>query len=146
MAREKSVAVAQVRIEQKHAEEQVMAQSALIGERLVAKTRATMFLLIGVSTVLVAQVTGNPSPPSALRTSIVGLYFVFCAVTVVMSHRTQKASARRAMWLPFGFIFLASESTWLKGGGKFNGERVGEEHVKGRDAGVIVYSVRELAS
>jgi adenylate cyclase len=40
---------------------------------------------------------------------------------------------------------LASETTWRQGGAKFKGERVGEEHVKGRDALVVVYAVREGA-
>ena len=36
---------------------------------------------------------------------------------------------------------LISESTFNLCGGKFQGTRVGEEKVKGRDAGVVVFTV-----
>jgi adenylate cyclase len=41
-----------------------------------------------------------------------------------------------------GTDILASETAWAQGGKRFTGERVGEEHVKGRDAAVVIYAVR----
>ena len=67
MAKDKSVTVTQIRVEQDHAELKVMAQGALLGERVVAMARLGMFLLIGVSTGVVGRLTGTLSPPSTLR-------------------------------------------------------------------------------
>jgi adenylate cyclase len=46
-----------------------------------------------------------------------------------------------------GVDILVSESTWKRGGGRFQGELVGEEHVKGRKEAVVLYALkgREVA-
>lgn len=41
-----------------------------------------------------------------------------------------------------GVDVLVSESTWQRCGGRFQVERVGEEHVKGRREAVVVYSLK----
>jgi adenylate cyclase len=41
-----------------------------------------------------------------------------------------------------GVDILVSESTWQRCGGRFQVERVGEEHVKGRREAVVVYSLK----
>ncbi len=41
-----------------------------------------------------------------------------------------------------GTDILVSESTWKRAGGRFQGELVGEEHVKGRQEAVVLYSLK----
>jgi adenylate cyclase len=41
-----------------------------------------------------------------------------------------------------GVDILVSESTWKRGGGGFQAELVGEEHVKGRKEAVVLYSLK----
>jgi adenylate cyclase len=41
-----------------------------------------------------------------------------------------------------GVDILVSESTWKRGGAKFQGERMREEHVKGRKEPVVLYSLK----
>jgi adenylate cyclase len=41
-----------------------------------------------------------------------------------------------------GVDILVSESTWQRCGGRFQAERVGEEHVKGRKEAVVVYALK----
>lgn len=41
-----------------------------------------------------------------------------------------------------GVDILMSESTWQRCGGRFQAERVGEEHVKGRREAVVVYALK----
>lgn len=117
MAQEKSVTATQIRVEQNHAEEQVMAQSALIGERAVAITRTVMFVMIGISTGIVSRLTGELHPDSAVRPFVVGLYLLFCVGTLVITHRTKQGKANRAMWFPFAFIFIDAgffvAMTWI---------------------------------
>lgn len=106
-AAEKSVTATQIRLEQHHAEEQVMAQSALIGERTVARARLVMLLLIGVATSVVAKLDpANASPPSTLRGFVVFGYLFFTIATIYMTHATKQAKASRALWIPFVFIFV----------------------------------------
>ena len=64
----------------------------------------------------------------------------------VIGDAVNLASRIEGLTKALGTDILASETTWLQGGRRFKGERVGEEHVKGRDAGVVVYAVRESAS
>ncbi len=106
MAKEKSVTVAQIRLEQSHAEDQVMAQSSLIGERAVAWTRLAMLLLIGAATAIVSRLTGDALPSSLGRQLLVLTYFGFTVVTLFVVHRRIAADPRRAMWIPFAFIFV----------------------------------------
>ena len=117
MAQEKSATVTEIRVEQEHAEEQVMAQSALIGERAVAFTRLVMFLMIGVSTGIVARLTGALHPDSPVRPWVVLVYAVFAVCTVVFTQRTKEAKVNTAMWLPFAFIFIDAgfflTMTWI---------------------------------
>ncbi|MFL5349064.1 MAG: adenylate/guanylate cyclase domain-containing protein [Hyalangium sp.] len=41
-----------------------------------------------------------------------------------------------------GTDILVSESTWKRSGGRFQGERVGEERVKGRQEAVVLYTLK----
>jgi adenylate cyclase len=41
-----------------------------------------------------------------------------------------------------GVDILVSESTWKRGGAKFQGERMGEEQVKGRKEPVVLYALK----
>jgi len=41
-----------------------------------------------------------------------------------------------------GVDILVSESTWQRCGGRFQAERVGEEHVKGRREAVVIYALK----
>jgi adenylate cyclase len=145
MARDKSVTVAQIRIEQQHAEQQVMAQSALLGERLVAKTRLVMFLLIGVSTGIVSRLTDNPHPESPLRGVIVGLYMVFCLGSIAATHLVKQGDAKKAMWLPLGFIFIDAgffvSMTWIA---QSIGEQAHPEIVLVTFAVLIAFSVARV--
>ncbi len=106
MAKEKSVTVTQIRLEQSHAEDLVLAQSALIGERAVAWARLAMLLLIGAATAVVARLTNTELPASLSRQLLVLTYFTFTAVTVWVVHRKMKPSLKHATWIPFSFIFV----------------------------------------
>ena len=145
MAQEKSVTIAQIRVEQSHAEDQVMAQSALIGERLVAITRLVMFSMIGVSTGIVSRLAGTPHPESALRNVFVILYMVFCVATVFKVHRVKLAEAKRTMWIPFLFIFVDASfflsMTWISAS---LGEAAHPEIVIGTFSILICFSVARV--
>ena len=41
-----------------------------------------------------------------------------------------------------GVDILVSESTWKRGGGRFQGELIGEERVKGRQGAVVLYALK----
>ncbi|MBS1148747.1 MAG: Adenylate cyclase [Myxococcaceae bacterium] len=117
MRQEKSVTVTQIHLEQSRAEEQVMAQSALIGERAVAWTRLTMVLLIGLATALVSRLTGAPLVDDPVRMAMVGSYLSFSLFTLFITHRVKQGTPRRAMWIPLSFIFIDAGffvgQTWI---------------------------------
>ena len=106
MSREKSVTLAQIRLEQEHDEAQVRAQSALIGERAVAITRLAMMMMIGISTGFLSRFAATPTPDSTLRGVVVGLYLTFTLFTVVATQRVKKGSPKLALWLVGSYIFL----------------------------------------
>lgn len=145
MAREKSNTVTQIRIEQSHAEEQVMAQSALIGERAVAWTRLAMMLMLGASTVIVSQLAHVPLPESKTRQALVLTYMAYTVSTVWFTHRTKNAEASRAMWIPFLFIFVDAGfflgQTWIA---QSLGERARPEIVVATFALLICFSVARV--
>jgi adenylate cyclase len=64
----------------------------------------------------------------------------------VIGDAVNLASRIESLTKEVGVDVLASETTWMQGGRKFRGDRVGAEHVKGRDAAVVVYAVRGLAA
>ena len=107
MSREqKSVTLAQIRLDHEQDEAQVRAQSALIGERAVAITRLVVMLLIGLSTGLLAQLAGTPSPESTLRTVVVVCYLVFSIGAVVSTQLVKKGDPKLATWLVGSYIFI----------------------------------------
>ena len=145
MAKEKSVTVTQIRIEQHHAEEQVMAQGALMGERNVAITRMVLFLLTGFSTGILSRLTDRPHPPSLLRSVIVCIYAVFTLTTLVVTHRIKRAEVGKALWLPFVFIFVDAgfflSMTWIA---QSIGEPPHPELTAGTFALLIAFSVARV--
>lgn len=103
---ERSVTVAQVKLEQAYAELQVRAQSALIGERSVAIVRLVMMCLFGISTMLIPQLTGEPLPDLWLRRVLVAVYLTFSIATVVATQRIKQANPKLALWLVGSYIFV----------------------------------------
>jgi adenylate cyclase len=61
----------------------------------------------------------------------------------VIGDAVNLASRIEGLTKVIGADILASQRTWDHVNGRFQGERVGEEHVKGRVESVVVYSVRE---
>jgi adenylate cyclase len=59
----------------------------------------------------------------------------------VIGDAVNLASRIESLTKALGTDVLVSESTFGKCGGKFEGTRVGEEKVKGRDAGVVVFTI-----
>ncbi|MDP1828908.1 MAG: adenylate/guanylate cyclase domain-containing protein [Archangium sp.] len=59
----------------------------------------------------------------------------------VIGDAVNLASRIETLTKALGTDLLVSESTFAKCGGKFEGTRVGEEKVKGRDAGVVVFTI-----
>lgn len=105
-AEQRSVTVAQVRLEQEHAERLVRAQSALIGERAVAIVRLTLMSLLGLATTLVPWLSGSTLPRVPARQVLVVCYFAFCIGVVVATQRIKKASPKLALWLVGSYIFV----------------------------------------
>ncbi len=52
------------------------------------------------------------------------------------------ASRVEGLTKALGVDILVSESTWKRGGEKFQGERMGEERVKGRKEPVVLYALK----
>ncbi len=105
-APERSITVAQVRLEQEHAEALVRAQSALIGERAVALVRLGVLGLIGISTGVLDKVSGQTLPTTIARTVVVGCYLTFAVFTVIATQRIKKANPKLALWLVGSYIFI----------------------------------------
>lgn len=105
-SRERSITVAQVRLDQQHAEAEVRAQSALIGERAVAIVRVAVLALIGISTGILDNLADQPLPSTTARELFVATYVVFALSTLVVTHRVKKANARAALWLVGSYIFI----------------------------------------
>ncbi|NMO23069.1 adenylate/guanylate cyclase domain-containing protein [Pyxidicoccus fallax] len=65
----------------------------------------------------------------------------------VIGDAVNLASRVEGLTKTLGVDILVSESTWLKGGERFAGERLGEAHVRGRRGAVVVYTLeRRLAT
>jgi adenylate cyclase len=60
----------------------------------------------------------------------------------VIGDAVNLASRVEGLTKTLGVDILASESTWSQGQGRFAGERISEERVKGRREGVVVYSLK----
>ena len=60
----------------------------------------------------------------------------------VIGDAVNLASRVEGLTKTLGVDLLVSESTWSQGRGRFVGERMSEEHVKGRREGVVVYSLK----
>ena len=102
-APERSITVAQVRLEQEHAEALVRAQSALIGERAVALVRLGVLGLIGISTGVLDKVSGDHDlvlvdcPPSLGGLTRIGLAAADRAIIVTEPGVFAIAAADRAL-------------------------------------------------
>jgi adenylate cyclase len=59
----------------------------------------------------------------------------------VIGDAVNLASRVEGLTKTLGVDILVSESTWKRGGGRFVGERVSEQNVKGRREAVVVYSL-----
>jgi adenylate cyclase len=109
-------------------EERVLAESALRGERVVSWVRVALWLLMLLSQVVIARLSGEQLPRDPVR--LLGLvpYTLFTFGAVVVLHR-QKPDPRRATWRPlismvwdFGFLgFMAWRSSVM---GRFDPEMV----------------------
>ncbi|WP_395839228.1 adenylate/guanylate cyclase domain-containing protein [Archangium violaceum] len=64
----------------------------------------------------------------------------------VIGDAVNLASRVEGLTKVLGVDILVSESTWKAGGGRFQGERISEERVKGRREAVVVYSLEGRAS
>ncbi len=60
----------------------------------------------------------------------------------VIGDAVNLASRVEGLTKTLGVDILVSESTWSQGRGRFAGERMSEEHVKGRREAVVVYSLQ----
>ena len=60
----------------------------------------------------------------------------------VIGDAVNVASRIEGLTKQIGVDLLVSDRTWELCGGRFDGERVGEEKVKGRAQSVVVYSVK----
>ena len=59
----------------------------------------------------------------------------------VIGDAVNLASRVESLSKKLGTDIVASEATWERCGGRFEGERLGEEAVKGRDETVVVFRV-----
>ncbi len=80
-------------------QEQVLAESALRGERLVAATRLVLMALLFVSQSFIARMEGEVLPADPLLRGAVFLYILGAVVMLVTVWR-EKANPRRAIWRP----------------------------------------------
>src|SRR4051794_22061770 len=100
-----SETVTRLALERERDDELVMAESSLIGERVVSIVRLFMLLLFGVSLV-VPMLMGTFVPRfDLIRVLAVGAYLIFFAVTAVIVSRA-KSNATGALLWPFLFIFF----------------------------------------
>lgn len=103
---ERTANVTQIALEQRQAEEQILAHSALLGERAVAWARLAFIALVGAATQLGAIIsgerTGSPSE-APLRGVVVGLYLGFTLGTLWATYRDREGRPRRAFYAPFAF-------------------------------------------
>src|SRR4051812_5221833 len=106
MAKEKSVTVTQIRIEQDHAERQGIAHSALSGGRAGGVTRLALMFMIGASTGLVSRLTDNPLPSSRLRVALVLFYLATSIFNVWITQKTEQGEEKKAFWWPMFFTFF----------------------------------------
>jgi adenylate cyclase len=56
------------------------------------------------------------------------------------------ASRVEGLTKSLGVDILVSENTWRMLEGKFSGDRLAEQHVKGRQEAVVVYALRDRLS
>jgi adenylate cyclase len=63
----------------------------------------------------------------------------------VIGDAVNLASRVEGLTKALGVDILVSQSTWRAGEGRFQGERMSEERVKGRKESVVVYSLKGRA-
>jgi adenylate cyclase len=80
-------------------QEQVLAESALRGERVVSLVRIALMLLMGLSQSVLARMSGELLPRDPLRGAAVVLYAVGTLIIAWVVHR-EKPNRHRAMWRP----------------------------------------------
>jgi adenylate cyclase len=86
----------------RHNEEQVLADRALENERRVAIVRLATFFMLGVSQGIISNVAGKGlDSAGGVRPVVLVCYLVFCVVSIVMTQRSERASVRKATWIPF---------------------------------------------
>jgi adenylate cyclase len=119
---------AAVRLEQARLNaEQVIAESALLGERRVSEVRAALCVLMGLSQVGISQLFGEVLIKDPLRGATVLLYQLFALVTVFIV-RTRVPHPGRSFWVPLpitlvdvGFLVMMGWRSWVLTG-HFNAE------------------------
>jgi adenylate cyclase len=104
MAERGTATLTQLKIEQDYADSKVLAESSIIGERMVSVVRLAVMLLIGFSTTIVPRLIGEPLPKSPVRMAIIFAYLTIALVSLVMSRRVTQPTPRRAFVIPFFLI------------------------------------------
>ncbi len=121
--RKRETGTAVARLEQARLNaEQVIAESALLGERRVSWVRFFLCVLMGVSQMGVAPLFGETVIKDPIRLAIVLLYQLFAIVTVFVV-RTRVPHAGRSFWMPLpitlidvGFLVVVGWRSWQLNG------------------------------
>src|SRR5687768_8779714 len=107
MAEKGSVTVTTIKLEQAHADAQVLAESALLGERVVSIVRIALFAMAAFSSVFVAQREFGDVPFNPWRAATVGTYaLVTLGLFVILNFLVKKTRPRRVFWFPFGTMLI----------------------------------------
>lgn len=135
----------------------VVAESALIGERMMAVFRLVFLFTMGGSQALAEHIGTFDAEASSPRGLGIASYVAFIVVSIIAMWRTTP-NPRRAFIYPFvvatvDFTFM----TWMDycdlleegrispavslAAGAVRARRIGEERVKGRSAPVVLYAV-----
>src|SRR4051794_38257971 len=100
-----SETVARLQVERRRDDEQVKAESALIGEQFLSVIRLFMFVMFGVSVILPA-LTGDFTPVFDLaRVLVASAYALFCLITLFAVRRV-KSAVGRALVVPMIMITI----------------------------------------
>jgi adenylate cyclase len=86
-------------------QEQVLAESALRGERVVSLVRIALMVLVGLSQGLIARMSGEQLPDDPVRKAAVMLYAASAILIAVAVHRGTP-NRHRAMWRPVATTLL----------------------------------------
>jgi adenylate cyclase len=111
-------------------QEQVLAVSAIKGERMVAIVRLVLFALMGVSQGGIAPLYGEREGFDPVQGWAIKLYMVFSVLAVIGLH-LQEPNPRRSRWMPvptaladIGFVTVMTWRSWVVTG-HFNVEMLG---------------------